>query len=85
MFVILLDLLPLLLVSSRYCLDTAIYGNLQDLEEQDFEQQQAGEQGRCSLTMLILCSFSLQFTHLPICINLTTYTLIPLGLAFMSG
>jgi hypothetical protein len=25
-----------ILVSGRYCLDAEIYGNLQDLEEQDF-------------------------------------------------
>jgi hypothetical protein len=43
----------LLLVSNCYCLDTAIYGNLQYLEEQDFEQQQV-ERGKCSFIMLIL-------------------------------
>jgi hypothetical protein len=32
----------LLLVSGHYCLDAAIYGNLQDLEEQD---PAMGEQG----------------------------------------
>jgi hypothetical protein len=31
----------------RYYLDAAIYDNLQDLEEEDFEQQQVGEQGKC--------------------------------------
>jgi hypothetical protein len=31
----------------------------QDFEEQDSEQQQAGEQGKCSFTILILYSFSL--------------------------
>jgi hypothetical protein len=30
-------LIYLLLVFSHYCLDTAIYGNLQHVEEQDFE------------------------------------------------
>jgi hypothetical protein len=51
-------LVYLLLVFSHYCLDAVIYGNLQDLEEQDFEQKQ-GARGKCSLTMLNLCSFSL--------------------------
>jgi hypothetical protein len=51
--------LLIVLISSRYCLDTAIYGNLQNLEGQDFEQQQVGEQGKYLLTMLILYYFSL--------------------------
>jgi hypothetical protein len=58
-FDVLFYLLLVLLVSSRYYLDAAIYKNLQDLEEQDIEQQQAGKQGKCFLTMLILYSFSL--------------------------
>jgi hypothetical protein len=33
----------LFLVSGHYCLDVAIYDNLQDIEEQDFEQQQVEE------------------------------------------
>jgi hypothetical protein len=37
----------ILLVSGRYYLDVVIYENLQDIEEQDFEQQQAGEKGKC--------------------------------------
>jgi hypothetical protein len=37
----------LLLVFNHYCLDAAIYDNLQDLEEQDFEQQQEGNPGKC--------------------------------------
>jgi hypothetical protein len=37
----------------------AMVGDHQDLEEQDFEQQQAGENDKCSLTMLILYAFSL--------------------------
>jgi hypothetical protein len=47
-----------LLISNRYCLDAAIYDNIQNLEEQDFEQQ-LSERGKCSLIMLILYSFSL--------------------------
>jgi hypothetical protein len=35
-----------------------ISGNLQDLQEEDIEQQQEGEQGWCSLTMLMLYAFS---------------------------
>jgi hypothetical protein len=35
------------LIFGHYYLDAANFGNLQDLEEQDFEQQQAGEQGKC--------------------------------------
>jgi hypothetical protein len=42
----------------HYRLDIVDFNNLQDLELEDFEQQ-AGEQGKCSLTMLNLCSFSL--------------------------
>jgi hypothetical protein len=47
----------LLLVSGHYCLDVAIYDNLQDIEEQDFEQQQV-ERGKCPRLQ-----FSI-FTHL---------------------
>jgi hypothetical protein len=50
-----------LLISGRYYLDALNFGNLQDLEEEHFEQQLVGNQGKCSLTMLILCSFSLYF------------------------
>jgi hypothetical protein len=42
-----------LLVSGRYYLDAVNFGNHQDLQEEDFEQQIAGNQGKCSLTMLI--------------------------------
>jgi hypothetical protein len=37
------------------------FGNLQDLQEENFEHQLAGNQGMCFLTMLILYSFSLYF------------------------
>jgi hypothetical protein len=40
------------------------FGNLQDLEDDDFEQQLVGNQGKCSLTMSILYSFSLYFRYL---------------------
>jgi hypothetical protein len=73
-------LLFVFLVFGRYCLDAAIYGNLQDLEEQDFEQQQAEKQDKCFLTMLNLYSFSLSYTF--VCFNLITYTFIPLGFGF---
>jgi hypothetical protein len=43
MFGVLFYFFLVLLVSGRYYLDAAIYGNLQDLEEQDFVQQQAGK------------------------------------------
>jgi hypothetical protein len=36
----------ILLIFDRYYLEAANFGNLQDVEEQDFEQQQAGEQGK---------------------------------------
>jgi hypothetical protein len=50
-------LLFVLLVSGRrYYLDAVNFENLQDLQEEDFEQQIAGNQGKCSLTMLILYS-----------------------------
>jgi hypothetical protein len=38
-----------LLVSGHHNLDAANFGNLQDPQEQDFEQQHAGEQGKCFL------------------------------------
>jgi hypothetical protein len=38
MFDAVLSLLLVFLISNHYCLDAAIYSNLQDLEEQDFEQ-----------------------------------------------
>jgi hypothetical protein len=50
-------LLLVLLVSGRYCLDVAVFDNFQDLDAEDFEQ--LGERGKCSLTVLILCSSSL--------------------------
>jgi hypothetical protein len=58
MFGVLFYLLYILFVFNRYCLDAAIYDNLQDLEEQDFVQHQ-GERGKCSFTILNLYSFSL--------------------------
>jgi hypothetical protein len=49
-----------LLVSGRYYIDAVNFGNLQDLEEEeDFEQQLVENLGKCSLTMLILYTFSL--------------------------
>jgi hypothetical protein len=42
-----------LLISSRYCLDVVNLGNLQDLQEDDFELQLAGKQGKCSLTNIL--------------------------------
>jgi hypothetical protein len=47
MFGILFYLLFVLLVSHRYNLDVAIFDNLRDLEEQDFEQQSARNPGEC--------------------------------------
>jgi hypothetical protein len=58
MFGVLIYLLLVLLVSGQICLDATIYGNLLDLEEQNFDQQQ-GARGKCSLIMLILYCFSL--------------------------
>jgi hypothetical protein len=40
------------------------FGNLQDLQEEDFEQQLTRNQGKCFLAMLILYSFSLYFRYL---------------------
>jgi hypothetical protein len=56
-----------LLVSGRYYLDAVNFGNHQDLQEEDFEQQQAGNQGKYSLTMLILYS---SFSTLDSCMYL---------------
>jgi hypothetical protein len=36
-----------MLVSGHYYLDDANFGNLQDLEEDDFEQQVARNLGKC--------------------------------------
>jgi hypothetical protein len=60
LFGVLFSLFFVLLVSGRYYLDAANFGNLQDLEEH-FEQQLAGNQGKCFLTMSILYSFSFYF------------------------
>jgi hypothetical protein len=45
--------LLVLLVFGYYRLDAIDFNNLQDLESEDFEQQ-AGEKGKCSLTMVNL-------------------------------
>jgi hypothetical protein len=58
MFDILFYLFFVLLVFDRYYLDVVNFGNLQDLQEEDFKQHLAGNKGKCSLTMLILYSFS---------------------------
>jgi hypothetical protein len=39
-------LFVLLVFGRRYYLDASNLGNLQDLQEEDFEQQIAGEQGK---------------------------------------
>jgi hypothetical protein len=44
---VLFHLFFVLLVSVRYYLDAVNFGNLQDLEEEDFEQQLAGNPGKC--------------------------------------
>jgi heme/copper-type cytochrome/quinol oxidase subunit 3 len=59
LFGVLFYLFFVLLISRRYYLDAVNFGNLQDYQEEDFEQQQVGYQGKCSLTMLILYAFSL--------------------------
>jgi hypothetical protein len=59
LFGVLFYLFFVLLVSGHYYLDPANFGNLQDLQEEDLEQQLAGNQGKCSLTILIIYAFSL--------------------------
>jgi hypothetical protein len=59
LFGVLFYLIFVVLISSRYYLDVANLKNLQDIQEEDFEQQLAGKQGKCSLTILILYTFSL--------------------------
>jgi hypothetical protein len=61
MFAVLFYLFFVLHLSGRYYLDAANFRNIQDIQEEDFEQQLAGNQGKCSLTMLMLYSFSLYF------------------------
>jgi hypothetical protein len=51
LFVVLVYLFFVFLIFGRYYLDAVKFGDLQDLKEQDFELQQVGEQGKCSLTM----------------------------------
>jgi hypothetical protein len=50
--------LLMLLVFDHYRLDVVDFNNPQDLEPEEFDQQ-AGEEGMYSLTMLNLCPFSL--------------------------
>jgi hypothetical protein len=59
LFDVLFYLFFVLFVSGRYYLDAVNFKNLQDLQEEDFERQLAGKQGKYSLTMLILYAFSL--------------------------
>jgi hypothetical protein len=59
MFGVLFYLFFVLLVFDRYYLDAVNFRNLQDLQEEDFEQQLVENQGKCSLTMLIIYAFSL--------------------------
>jgi hypothetical protein len=61
LFGVLFYLFFILLAFYRYYLDDVNFDNLQDLQEEDFEQQLAGNQGKCFLTMLTLYSFSLYF------------------------
>jgi hypothetical protein len=58
-FIIPFHLFFVLLGSGRYYVDATNFKNVQNLQEEDFEQQQAADQGMCSLTMLILYAFSL--------------------------
>jgi hypothetical protein len=60
-FDVLFYLFFVLLVFGHYYLDAVNFANLQDHKEEDFEQQLAGNQGKCSLTMLVLYIFSLYF------------------------
>jgi hypothetical protein len=48
-----------LFISGRYYLDAVNFRNFQDIQVEDFEQQQEGDQGKCSLTMLTLYALSL--------------------------
>jgi hypothetical protein len=48
MFGILFYLLFVLLLFGCYYLDAAIYDNLQNLKEQDFEQQLARDSSKCA-------------------------------------
>jgi hypothetical protein len=46
LFGILFYLFFVLIISGRYYLDVVNFGNHQDLQEEDFEQQQAGNQDK---------------------------------------
>jgi hypothetical protein len=55
LFGVLFYLFFVLVVSGRrYYLDAVNFRNLQDLQEEDFEQQLVGNQGKCSLIILIV-------------------------------
>jgi hypothetical protein len=53
-----------LLVFSRYYLDDAKFGNLEDLQEEDFDQQQAGELRQVFLDHIDPICFLPLVTHL---------------------
>jgi hypothetical protein len=46
LFGVLFYLFFVFLVSDRYYLDVVNFGNLQDVQEEDFEQHVAGKQGK---------------------------------------
>jgi hypothetical protein len=59
LFGILFYLFFVFLVFNRFYLDVVNFRNLQDHQEEDFEQQLAGNQGKCFVTILILYALSL--------------------------
>jgi hypothetical protein len=71
----------ILLVSGHYYLDAANFGNLQDLQEDDFERQQVGEHGQCPLPCWSYMVSPSSYTFA--CINLNTYTLYTYRIGFM--
>jgi hypothetical protein len=59
-----------LLCCGRYYLDATNFGNLQDLQEEDFEQQLAGNQDKCYLDHVNPICFLPLVTHLHALIGL---------------
>jgi hypothetical protein len=56
-----------MLVSDRYYLDAVNFVNHQDPQGEDFEQQLVGNQGKCSLNILILCALFLSLVYTLAC------------------
>jgi hypothetical protein len=73
LFGVLFDLFFVLLVFDQYHLDVSLFEKIQDLQEEDFEQQQLGDQGKCSLSYPICFLPIVTHLHALIWITYTLY------------